>query len=91
MRHADALARYFECWLLRLQGVYPTDLSLSRGATAFIDATRQVTPADAGTLGATSGVLRELELKHQALIASHLEKELKSVRVMNELRRLPQQ
>ncbi len=28
----DALARYFECWLLRLQGVYPTDLSLSSEA-----------------------------------------------------------
>lgn len=88
---ADALARYFECWLLRLQGVYPTDVSLSRGATAFIDATRQVTPANVGSLLTTTGVLRELELKHQALIVSLLEKELKSVRVMNELRRLPQQ
>ena len=88
---ADALARYFECWLLRLQGVYPSNLSLSRGALAFIDATRQVTPAAAGTLGASARVLRELELKHQALITSHLEKELKSIRVMNELRRLPQQ
>jgi DNA repair protein RecO (recombination protein O) len=87
----DALARYFECWLLRLQGVYPSNLSLSRGALAFIDATRQVTPAAAGTLGASARVLRELELKHQALITSHLEKELKSIRVMNELRRLPQQ
>jgi DNA repair protein RecO (recombination protein O) len=88
---ADALARYFECWLLRLQGVYPSNLSLSRGALAFIDATRQVTPAAAGTLGASARVLRELELKHQALITTHLEKELKSIRVMNELRRLPQQ
>ena len=88
---ADALARYFECWLLRLQGVYPTDTSLSQGAVAFINATRQVTPAGAGTLGASARVLRELELKHQALISSHVEKELKSVRVLNELRRLPQQ
>jgi DNA repair protein RecO (recombination protein O) len=87
---ADALARYFECWLLRLQGVYPTDISLSRGAIAFIDATRQVTPAHIGTLETTARVLRELELKHQAVITSHLEKELKSIRVMNELRRLQQ-
>jgi DNA repair protein RecO len=87
----DALARYFECWLLRLQGVYPSDLSVSRGALAFIDATRQVTPAEAGSLGAAAPVLRELESKHQALITSHLEKELKSVRVMKELRRPPQQ
>ena len=86
----DALARYFECWLLRLQGVYPVDLSLSRGAVAFIDATRQVTPAHVGALDAPARVLRELELKHQALISTHLEKELKSVRVMNELRRSQQ-
>ena len=84
---SDALARYFECWLLRLQGVYPTDMALSRGAIAFIDATRQVTPANVGSVTVAARVLRELEAKHQALIASHLEKELKSVRVMNELRR----
>ncbi|HXG88369.1 MAG TPA: DNA repair protein RecO [Vicinamibacterales bacterium] len=88
---ADALARYFECWLLRLQGVYPTNLSLSHGAIAFIDATRQVTPAAAGSLGASALVLRELERKHQAVITSLLEKELKTVRVMNELRQLPPQ
>ena len=84
---SDALARYFECWLLRLQGVYPSNLSLSPGALAFVDATRQATPAQADGLGATAVVLRELERKHQALISSHLEKELRSVRVMNELRR----
>jgi DNA repair protein RecO (recombination protein O) len=88
---ADALARYFECWLLRLQGVYPTDTTLSQGAIAFVDATRQVAPALVGTVTTSARVLRELELKHQALFASHLEKELKSIRVMNELRRLPQQ
>ena len=87
----DALARYFECWLLRLQGVYPSDLSLSSEAVAFVEATRSTTPADAGQLGASIGVLRELERKHQTLFTSHLEKELKSVRVMNEIRRLPQQ
>lgn len=83
----EALARYFECWLLRLQGVYPADLPLSRGAIAFVDATRQVSPAAAAGLGASPQVLRELERKHQTLITAHLEKEIKSVRVMNELRR----
>jgi DNA repair protein RecO (recombination protein O) len=83
----DALTRYFECWLLRLQGVYPSDLTLSPGAMAFIDATRQSAPAEAGGLGASPGVLRELERKHQSLISSHLEKELRSVRVVHELRR----
>src|SRR5215208_965470 len=65
----NALARYFECWLLRLQGVYPSDLSLSRDALAFIDGTRQLAPSAAAGLGASARVLRELELKHQALIA----------------------
>lgn len=86
----DALARYFECWLLRLQGVYPSDMSLSPAARAFVEATRLTTPAAVGSQAVTSRVLRELETKHQALISAHLEKELKSVRVMNELRRVPQ-
>ena len=88
---ADALARYFECWLLRLQGVYPADLSLSPGAVAFVEATRQVPPAAVGALDTAPRVLRELERTHQSVIAAHLEKELKSIRVMHELRRLPQQ
>jgi DNA repair protein RecO len=87
----EPLARYFECWLLRLQGVYPSDLSLSSDAAAFVEATRRASPAEAGRLGATLPTLRELERKHLALMASHLEKELKSVRVMHEIRRLPQQ
>jgi DNA repair protein RecO (recombination protein O) len=84
----DALSRYFECWLLRLQGVYPATLPLTPAARAFVEATRQVPPGAIAALGAASPVLRELEAAHQALIASHLEKELKSVRVMNELRRV---
>lgn len=84
---ADALTRYFECWLLRLQGVYPPDLSLSPGALAFIEATRLAAPAEVGGLGGSPGVLRELERKHQALISSHLEKDLRSARIVGELRR----
>ncbi len=82
----EALARYFECWLLRLQGVYPPDLDLSGPALAFVDGTRRVTPGNVGALGAASSVLRELERVHRRLIAAHLEKDLKSIRVVNELR-----
>jgi DNA repair protein RecO (recombination protein O) len=88
---ADPLARYFECWLLRLQGVYPAELALSSDAAAFVDATRVVAPADVARIGAASASLRELERKHQALMASHLEKDLKSVRVMHEIRRVPRE
>lgn len=85
---ADALARYFECWLLRLQGVYPTELSVSSDAATFLDGVRRVSPRDVDSLGASSSALREIELIHRKLIAMHLEREPRSVRVLNELRRL---
>ena len=84
----DALARYFECWLLRLQGVYPPDLAVSSGAATFLDGVRKVSPREVETLGASRSVLREIELIHRKLIAMHLEREPRSVRVLNELRRL---
>jgi DNA repair protein RecO (recombination protein O) len=83
----EALARYFECWLLRLQGVYPTDLTLSSGAATFLDGVRTVAPRDVDRLGASSRVLREIELIHRKLITMHLDREPRSVRVLNELRR----
>ena len=83
----EALARYFECWLLRLQGVYPADLPLSSGAATFLDGVRRVGPRQVEQLGASSAVLREIELVHRKLIAMHLEREPRSVRVLNELRR----
>ena len=83
----EALARYFECWLLRLQGVYPADLTLSSGAATFLDGVRKLPPRDVESLGATTRVLREIELVHRKLIAMHLEREPRSVRVLNELRR----
>lgn len=83
----EALARYFECWLLRLQGVYPPDLPLSTDAAAFLDGVRKVAPRDVEQLGATTRVLREIELVHRKLIAMHLDREPRSVRVLNELRR----
>jgi DNA repair protein RecO (recombination protein O) len=85
----EPLARYFECWLLRLQGVYPAELDLSKAAGAFVEATRRVTPTEVAGLEVSSPVLIELERTHRALIASHLERELRSVRVVNELRRKP--
>ena len=83
----EALARYFECWLLRLQGVYPPDLSLSSDAATFLDGVRRVAPREVESLGASSRVLREIELIHRKLIAMHLEREPRSVRVLNDLRR----
>jgi DNA repair protein RecO (recombination protein O) len=116
---AEALGRYFEYWLLRLEGVYPPvgmcprcgreSLSagavlvaaeralvcrtcapagpgLSAGAMAFLAAAGRQTPREAGEGGAAPGVLRELEHVHHRLIALHLDKELRSARVVRELR-----
>ena len=54
---------------------------------AFLTAARTVAPHDVGTVHADVRVLRELEGVHRALIATHLEKSLKSDRVLRELRR----
>lgn len=84
----EPLARYFEYWLLRLQGVYPEARgSLSAGALSFLSASRAVAPNQVGTLPAGRSVLRELEGVHRTLITMHLEKSLKSDRVIRDLRR----
>jgi DNA repair protein RecO (recombination protein O) len=125
---AEPLARYFEYWLLRLQGVYPPHLvcgqcgggladgvrgaacldaeghaftcarcapgggrglRLSSGALSVVAGIRTAAPARVAGLGMTVPILRELEAVHRTLIATHLEKELKSVRVLNSMRGTP--
>jgi recombinational DNA repair protein (RecF pathway) len=84
----EPLARYFEYWLLRLQGVYPEARgTLSGEAMAFLAASRSVTPQQVGGVPAPRKVLRELEQVHRGLITMHLEKTLKSDRVLRDLRR----
>ncbi len=84
----EPLARYFECWLLRLQGVYPeAHGALSAGAIAFLNASRTVPPDRVAEVPVSSGVMRELEYVHRQLIARHLEKTLKSERVLRDLGR----
>jgi DNA repair protein RecO len=117
----EPLARYFEYWLLRLQGVYPSlnacpdcGESLGAGAAAllrdrvllcrrcaashtgstaalsaeaieFLRAARTLTPGAVADARISLRAVRELELAHRRLIAAHLEKELKSARVLREL------
>jgi DNA repair protein RecO (recombination protein O) len=115
----EALARYFEYWLLRLEGVYPAlDICprcgrpslgagavlvtherhyvcdtccphgprLSADAMAFLCRSRTRTPRAMAMAGAAAGPLAEIERVHHQLIALHLEKELRSARVVKELR-----
>jgi DNA repair protein RecO (recombination protein O) len=84
----EPLARYFEYWLLRLQGVYPESRgSLSDAAMAFLAGSRTVAPQHVGSVPAGLQALRELENVHRTLITMHLEKTLKSDRVLRDLRR----
>ena len=84
----EPLARYFEYWLLRLQGVYPESKgTLSAPAMAFLAASRSVSPDRVRELPAERRALKELEQLHRGLIAMHLEKTLKSERVLRDIRR----
>jgi len=83
----EPLARYFEYWLLRLQGVYEADARLSAAAREFLAAARECSPYALGGVTVSARTLAELEGAHRALIAMHLEKDLKSVRVLREMRR----
>jgi len=125
----EPLARYFEYWLLRLQGVYPTRMAclacgrelgrdqsgaallmpgdrayrcagcagsgagrgvaLSGEAVSFLRAAARVGPDRIERLATSTRALRELEAVHRTLIAAHLEKDLKSARVLRELRGAP--
>ena len=116
----DPLARYFEYWLLRLQGVYPSirrcpgcgaaladgaamppresalvcrecapgssGTVLSAEAMRFLMAATALPPEQLEQLALGARAARELETVHQRLIAVHLEKELKSARVLREMR-----
>lgn len=115
---ADCLARYFEFWLLRLEGVYPAltacarcgesladgavlmpgewvfvcarcghgALTVSREAFRWLRRAASETPSAMTDAGAGDVVMKELETVHGRLIAMHLEREIRSARVVRELR-----
>ena len=115
----DKLARYFEFWLLRLQGVYPAlscfgcagaltggalmpprahmfvcrkcaasggGTDVSAGAIRFLASASSTGPEHLEQLNLSATASRELETAHRRLINLHLEKELKSARVLREMR-----
>jgi DNA repair protein RecO (recombination protein O) len=83
----DPLARYFEYWLLRLQGVYEPAPHASEEARAFLAAARGCSPFAIGQVAVAPKTIRELEVAHRELIELHLEKNLRSTRVLREMRR----
>ena len=115
----ERLARYFEFWLLRLQGVYPplsacpecggafdggavmpprephyvcARCAPGGGTTISLDALRFLRSAASASPDAVRGMplapgpARELETAHRRLIHANLDKELKSARVLRQLR-----
>jgi DNA repair protein RecO (recombination protein O) len=86
----EPLTRYFEFWLLSLQGVYPAGRveTLSVEAQAFLGAARKIAPQDLAGVVASRETLRELESLHRSVIAMHLEREPRSIKVLKEMTRL---
>ena len=115
----ERLARYFEYWLLRLQGVYPTTTTCSRcgvtlsdgaqmvpaagtlecagckssehgvglsaEALGFLQTAKTITPGQLGDVALSTQGVRQLASVHRLLIKAHLDKELKSAKVVREL------
>jgi len=114
------LARYFEYWLLKLQGVYPAldacgscrtaladrgaviaarasavlcvecgrdagGVRMSPAALAFLRAAGPLAPGALAAVPFEPHVARELEAAHRALIAHHLDREPRSVRVLRDI------
>lgn len=86
----EPLTRYFEYWLLSLQGVYPAARvpTLSPEAQAFLTAARKVGPQELAGVTADRAMLRELESLHRSIIATHLEREPRSIKVLKDMTRL---
>jgi DNA repair protein RecO (recombination protein O) len=86
----EPLTRYFEFWLLSLQGVYPAARvqNLSPDAQAFLTAARKIGPQELAGLSADRAMLRELESLHRSVIAMHLEREPRSIKVLKDMTRL---
>ena len=67
--------------------VYEASAGLSDRARAFLATARASSPFALAGVAVARETLRELEAAHRSLITMHLEKDLKSVRVLREMRR----
>jgi hypothetical protein len=74
---------------LSLQGVYPAGRvpGLSPGAQAFLGAVRKIGPQGLAAVPASREVMRELEGLHRSVIAMHLDREPRSIKVLKEMTR----
>ena len=86
----EPLTRYFEFWLLSLQGVYPAARvqTLSPEAQSFLTSARKIGPQELTGMSFDRAMLRELESLHRSVIAMHLEREPRSIKVLKDMMRL---
>ena len=86
----EPLTRYFEFWLLSLQGVYPAARvqTLSPEAQSFLTSARKIGPQELTDMTFDRAMLRELESLHRSVIAMHLEREPRSIKVLKDMMRL---
>ncbi len=117
----ERLVRYFEYWVLRLQGVYPSLLAchrcgadpasggrldpagagfacvacatgsgvaLSAESVQFLRAAAGTPPGRLSDIELPEHAARELERAHRQLITAHLEKELRSVKVLRAMNQM---
>lgn len=61
-------------------------LVLSPAAITFLQKSAKASPDNLGDVELTDRVSRELEVAHKAMIATHLDRELKSTKVIRETR-----
>lgn len=80
------LARYFEFWILKLEGVLPAlDTVLSTGLAIRVVEMLKLPPSKVGDLDLEQGEMLQLETAAQRLIEYHLEKPLKARKILKEL------
>jgi hypothetical protein len=80
------LARYFEFWLLRLEGVLPAlDQLLPEKLATRASAMLRLHPSELENSDLSEGEIGQLESAAQRLIEYHLEKPLKAFKVLKEL------
>ncbi len=79
------LARYFELWLLKLEGVLPDLDRTFPGVAEKVRGMMRVHPTDLAGFALSAEESKSLERLAGSLIESHLEKRLKSRALLNQL------
>ena len=82
----DRVARYFELWLLKLEGVLPSlEANLPSALAEKVYAMMKVPAAELDTVQLSEEENRRLESLSSQLIEYHLEKRLKTKKMLKEL------